>query len=67
MRARLSRGRGGPATSGGLTAAAKLAGCVAAPFKGALDAAASVKANVKVSVDVKASASASGSASGKAG
>ena len=37
------------------------------PFKGALDAAASIKANVNVSVDVKASAEASGSASGKAG
>ncbi len=48
-------------------AGARLTACVAAPFKGALDAAASVKANVKVSVDVKASASASGSAGGKAG
>ncbi|MEO7109588.1 MAG: hypothetical protein ABI183_04035 [Polyangiaceae bacterium] len=48
-------------------AAGKLVGCVTAPFKGALDAAASVKANVNVSVDVKASASASGSAGGKAG
>jgi hypothetical protein len=48
-------------------AGAKLVSCVAAPFKGAIDAAASVRANVKVSVDVKASASASGSASGKAG
>jgi hypothetical protein len=45
----------------------KLVGCVAAPFKGAIDAAASLKASVSVSVDVKASASASGSASGKAG
>ena len=41
---------------------AKLTGCIAAPFKGAADAAGSLKANVKVSVDVKASASASGSA-----
>jgi hypothetical protein len=48
-------------------AAGKLVGCVTAPFKGALDAAASVKTNVSVSVDVKASASASGSAGGKAG
>ncbi|MEO8874806.1 MAG: hypothetical protein ABI461_04390 [Polyangiaceae bacterium] len=50
-------------------AAAKLGGCIAAPFKGAIDAAASVKANVNVSVDVKASASGSagGAAGGKAG
>jgi hypothetical protein len=41
---------------------AKLTACVAAPFKGAIDAAASVKASVNVSVEVKASASASGSA-----
>ena len=41
---------------------AKLTACVGAPFKGALDAVASVQANVKVSVDVHASASASGSA-----
>lgn len=54
-------------TSSDKTAGAKLVACVASPFKGALDAAASVKANVKVSVDVKASASASGSASGKTG
>jgi len=46
---------------------AKLASCVLSPFKGAIDAAASIKANVSVSVDVKASASASGSAGGKAG
>lgn len=50
---------------------ARLTACVAAPFKGALDAAASLKANVDVSVEVhasaSASASASGSASGKAG
>jgi hypothetical protein len=50
---------------GGPVAAAKLTGCVAAPFKGAADGAASLKANVSVSVDVKASASAS--AGGKAG
>jgi hypothetical protein len=43
----------------------KLTACVGAPFKGALDAVASVKANVNVSVNVQASASASGS--GKAG
>jgi hypothetical protein len=55
------------ATKGGPVVAAKLTACVAAPFKGAIDAAASVKASVNVSVDVKASASASGSASGKAG
>jgi len=52
---------GGPVVAGALTA------CVMNPFKGAMDAAASIKANVNVSVDVKASASASGSASGKAG
>ncbi|HEY2514299.1 MAG TPA: hypothetical protein VGI39_25705 [Polyangiaceae bacterium] len=52
---------------GGALEAGKLAACVAAPFKGAADAATSLKANVSVSVDVKASASASGSASGKAG
>jgi len=48
---------------------ARLTACVAAPFKGAIDAAASVTANVDVSVEVKASASASasGSAGGKAG
>jgi hypothetical protein len=55
------------ASSGGPAMAAALTACVAAPFKGAIDAAASIKANVNVSVDVKASASASGSASGKAG
>jgi hypothetical protein len=44
---------------------ARLAACVAAPFKSAFDAAASVQANVSVSVDVQASASAS--ASGRAG
>jgi hypothetical protein len=41
---------------------ASLTACVGAPFKGALDAVASVKANVNVSVNVQASASASGSA-----
>jgi hypothetical protein len=46
-------------TSGGPVMAAKLAGCVAAPFKAAVDGAASLKANVSVSVDVKASASGS--------
>ncbi len=47
---------------------ARITACVAAPFKGAIDAAASVKANVNVSVEVKASASASagGSAGGGA-
>jgi hypothetical protein len=40
----------------------RLTGCVAAPFKGALDAVANVKANVNVSISVQASASASGSA-----
>jgi hypothetical protein len=52
----------GDALSGG-----RLVACIAAPFKGAIDAAANVRASVKVSVDVKASASASGSAGGKAG
>ena len=50
------------AVSGGPMAAAALTACVAMPFKGAIDAAASIKASVNVSVDVKASASASGSA-----
>ncbi len=45
------QGAGDPITVGKLTA------CVAAPFKGALDAAANVKANVSVSVNVSASAS----------
>ncbi len=54
-------------SSGDAVAGARLVGCVTAPFKGAIDAAANVRANVKVSVDVKASASASGSAGGKAG
>lgn len=64
----LQAGIGGMAkASSDPIAAGKLGGCVAAPFKGAIDAAASVKANVNVSVDVKASASASGSAGGKAG
>jgi len=55
------------AVSGSPVSGAALTACVAAPFKGALDAAASIKANVSVSVDVKASAEAKGSASGKAG
>ncbi|HKQ54797.1 MAG TPA: hypothetical protein VJT12_02795 [Methyloceanibacter sp.] len=55
------------AASGSPMTGAALTACVASPFKGAIDAAASLKASVKVSVDVKASASASGSASGKAG
>jgi hypothetical protein len=46
-------------------AGGQLAACVAAPFKGALDAVAGVSASVNVSVSVQASAS--GSASGKAG
>lgn len=45
---------------------ARLTACVAAPFKAAIDGAASIKANVDVSVEVKASASASGSAGGSA-
>lgn len=61
--AKASGGGGGGAAKVGL----KLTSCLLAPFKGAFDAAASIKANVNVSVDVKASASASGSASGKAG
>jgi len=55
------------AASGSPMMGAALTACVAAPFKGAIDAAASIKANVNVSVDVKASAEAHGSASGKAG
>jgi hypothetical protein len=54
-------------SSGDAVTGARLVACVAAPFKGAIDAAANVQASVKVSVDVKASASASGKASGKAG
>jgi hypothetical protein len=50
---------------GGPLAAGKLVGCVGDRFKGAADAAGSLKASVSVSVDVKASASAS--AGGKAG
>lgn len=50
------------ATGGGPAIAAQLTACVAAPFTGALDAAASLQANVDVSVNVQASASASGSA-----
>lgn len=61
---------GGAATIKKLKAApevgARLTACVAAPFKGAFDAAASVQANIDVSVEVKASASASGSAGGSA-
>jgi hypothetical protein len=41
---------------------AKLTACVSAPFKGALDAVASVKASVNVSVSVQASASGSAKA-----
>ena len=41
---------------------ARLSSCVAAPFKGALDAVGSIRANVNVSVSVQASASASGTA-----
>lgn len=55
------------AISGGPMTAAALTACVAAPFKGAIEAVASIKANVNVSVEVNASVSASGSASGKAG
>lgn len=50
------------AVSGGPMAAAALTACVAAPFKGAIDAVASIKANVNVSVEVNASVSASGKA-----
>ncbi len=46
---------------------ARITACVAAPFKAAFDAAASVKANVNVSVEVKASASASAGGSASAG
>ncbi len=42
---------------------ARLTACVAAPFKGALDAALSIQVSVSVSVDVQASARASASAS----
>jgi len=46
---------------------ARVTACVAAPFKGAFDAAASVQANVSVSVEVNASASASGGGSASTG
>lgn len=59
------------ATSGDATKASLVAGqitaCLGDTFKGAINAAGSLKANVNVSVDVKASASASGSAGGSAG
>ena len=48
------------AVSASPTTGAQLTACVSAPFKGAVDAAASVKASVSVSVNVSASASASG-------
>ncbi len=48
--------------AGDALSVARLTACVAAPFKGALDAAASVQANVSISVNVQASATASGSA-----
>jgi hypothetical protein len=44
---------------------AKLAACVADPFKGAFDAVGDIKSNVDVSVSVQASVSAKGSASAK--
>lgn len=51
------------AASASPVAAAALTACVAAPFKGAIDAVASIQASVDVSVQVNASVSASGSAS----
>jgi hypothetical protein len=54
-------------SSGDAVTGTRLVACVAAPFKGAIDAAASVRASVKVSVDVKASASASGKPGANAG
>jgi len=54
--------KGGITGAGDPMTVARLTACVGAPFKGALDAAASVKANVSVSVNVQASASASGHA-----
>ncbi|HEY8092078.1 MAG TPA: hypothetical protein VIF09_29655 [Polyangiaceae bacterium] len=53
------------ASGGDKMAGVALTACVLSPFKGAIDAAASVQASVNVSVNVQASAS--GSASGKAG
>jgi len=53
------KGSIGGMAKGGAGAAARLTACVADPFKGAFDAAASIKANVEVSVDVQASASGS--------
>jgi hypothetical protein len=54
------------ATSDKIAGAALIA-CVAAPFKGAIDAAAGVTASVNVSVSVQGSVSGSASGSGKAG
>jgi hypothetical protein len=48
--------------AGDAVTVAKLTACVSAPFKGALDAVASVKASVNVSVSVQASASGSAKA-----
>lgn len=45
------------AVSGGPLTAAALTACVAAPFKGAIDAVGSIEANVNVSVEINASAS----------
>ena len=46
---------------------ARLTACVAAPFKAAIDAAASIQANVSISVEVKASAEAHAGGSAHAG
>ncbi len=54
--------KGSISAAGDPMTVARLTACVGAPFKGALDAAASMKANVSVSVNVQASASASGHA-----
>jgi hypothetical protein len=62
MKVVLEGAQAGIQGAGDAMAVAKLTACVAAPFKGAIDAIASVKANVSVSVSVQASASGSAKA-----
>ena len=62
LKAVVDGAQAGIQTAGDPMVVAKLSACVAAPFKGAVDAAASVQANVNVSVNVQASATASGKA-----
>ena len=62
LKAVVDGAQAGIQTAGDPMVVARLSACVAAPFKGAVDAAASVQANVNVSVNVQASATASGKA-----